>query len=212
MTAKLFGRTLSAAAAVAVGFALLAMPTSASAATDPNALNVAYDVSGSSTIARTGSVVKLGPSVINVAISSDGSFTGSLPLPPTKTTFKALGLLPTTATVNFVPVGPLTGVLGGPVYNTLTSTANYYLKLTDVSVGGIPAFVGNYCQTILPVKIAVSSPANQDFDIINGGVLSGTYSIGLFANCGLTTAAIDLLIPGTGNTASLQLSNGRLVS
>jgi hypothetical protein len=75
----------------------------------------------------------------------------------------------------------------------------------------VPALVGNFCQTILPVKISTATPTGQTFDVLNGGALVGTYTIGLFANCGLTTAVIDLLIPGSGNTISLNLSNGRLI-
>ena len=213
MTASKFRIATLAAASVGVAVAIGAVtPGVAGAATDPNALKVTYDAVGSSTVARTGSTVTLGPTVLNSVINPDGTFTGTLNLPPATTSFKAAGLLPTTATVSFIPAGPVTGTLGTNAAGTglaVTSTASYYLKLSNVTVGGLPGLVGNYCQTILPVKISASSPASQPFNLFTGGPITGTYSIGLFANCGLQTPLIDLLIPGSGNTINLTLSNGR---
>lgn len=213
MTArKIRVAALVSAALGAVLAAGAVSPAMAGAATDPNALHISYDAVGTSTVARTGSVVKLGPTVLNTAVNPDGTFTGTLAIPPTTTSFKAAGLLPTTAKVSFVPSGQLSGTLGTNSAGTglaVTSTVSYYLKLSNVTVGGLPGLVGNNCQTILPVKIKASSPVSAPFDLFAGGPITGTYTIGLFANCGLQTALIDLLIPGSGNTINLQLSNGR---
>ena len=75
-----------------------------------------------------------------------------------------------------------------------------------MKTAGLPTPVGPKCQTAAPVSIPASGP----FSITDGGTLTGTYTIGRFSNCGLTTALINLLIPGGGNTLSLTLSNGRL--
>ena len=76
-------------------------------------------------------------------------------------------------------------------------------------MAGFPAFVGNSCQTGQTV-IPANTPKGAKFNLTTGGNLTGTYTIGQFSNCGLTTALINQLIPGPGNTATLTLSNGRL--
>ena len=199
-------RAMAVAAVAAAGLAVTAIPGQASAATDPNALHISYDASGYSLIAKTGSSVKLGPTTLKTALNPDGTFTGTLPLPPSSTTFKAIGLLPISATVNFIPVGTVTGTLGSVPLQVKSST-KYTLRLSNVVVGGIPTPVGNSCQTITPATIPAVSDPNSNFDIVNGGTLTGSYTIPLFAGCGLTTALIDLLVPGPNNTISLTLSN-----
>ena len=197
----------TAVAAVAVGALALtgATVSTASAASDP-ALNVIYDAQGSSTVLKTGSVVALGPTTLTTVVQPDGSFTGSLVLPPAQTSFTLLGLLPVTATVSFIPVAPVKGQLGA---NKVRSKAFFDIRLSDVKVAGLPAFVGDFCQTGRTV-IPANTPKGEKFDLTTGGNLTGTYTIGSFSNCGLTTALINQLIPGPGNTASLVLSNGRL--
>lgn len=199
-------RVIATAAVAAAGLAIAAMPAQANAATDPNALHIRYDASGYSTIARTGSSVKLGPTTLTTVLNPDGNFTGTLPLAPSSTTFKAIGLVPISATVNFVPVGTVTGTLGGVPLQVKSST-KYILRLSNVVVGGIPTAVGSNCQTITPATIPAVSDPTSNFDIVNGGTLTGSYTIPIFAGCGLTTALIDLLVPGPNNTISLTLSN-----
>lgn len=195
----------------AVGMGVLAgVPAAAGA--DPVVLTVAYDASGTSTVAKTNSTVALGPATLTTKLDAKGNFTGSLPLPPTTTSFNALGLLPTKATITFLPAGPVTGFLSAHPTPAVTSTATYYLKLSDVTVAGLPAFVGDHCQTEQPVAIPANTPAGQTFNITTGGTVTGTYTIGDFADCGLITPLINLLVPGPGNTATLQLSNGRVIT
>lgn len=196
-------RGLAALTALAASAALAF--TGAPAASADDYLQVSYDVAGTSVVAKTQSTVTLGPSTLTADVNYDGTFTASLPLPSATTSFRALGLLPVSATVSFVPAGPVTGLLGG---GRLQSTASYYLKLSNVKAAGLPAFVGSHCQTAAPVSISTSGP----FNVAAGGTLTGTYTIGRFSRCGLTTGLINLLIPGGGNTVSLTLSNGRLGS
>jgi hypothetical protein len=205
---------IAVAFAAAAGVGLLVAPGTAGAdeAAAPAAtLNVAYDASGTSTIAKTGSNVNLGPTTLTTAINPDGTFTGHLPLPPTSTSFKALGLLPTTATVTFVEAAPLTGVLKSQPKPTISSTASVYIKLSDVTVAGLPALVGDHCQTADPVSIPAATPDGQVFNVTTGGTLQGTFTVGNFENCGLTTPLLNLLVPGSGNTVTIQLTNGRII-
>lgn len=198
----------SVAGAVAAG-ALTLAATPAQAAGGPT-ITVVYDAAGSSTVRSTGSVVPLGPTTLTTVVSGDGTFTGSLPLPPQRTSFTILGLLPVQATVTFEPAGGKRQVTGTLSLNRVRSKARYYLRLSDVTVAGLPGFVGSSCRTVAPVVIPASTPAGQKFDLTTGGTLSGTYTIGQFAGCGLQTGIINALIPGSGNTESITLSNGRL--
>ncbi len=199
--------TKTALAAVAVLTLALtgANVSTANAAPEP-VLKVTYDATGSSTVIKTGSVVALGPTTLQTDVLPDGSFTGQLVLPPAQTSFKLLGFLTVTATVNFIPVDPVQGALG---VNKVSSEAFFDIRLSDVSLAGVPTFVGDSCQTGRTV-IPANTPEGEKFDLAKGGNLTGTYTIGQFSNCGLTTVLINQLIPGPGNTANLVLSNGRL--
>lgn len=186
---------LTAAATLAVA--------GAPAAHADDSLHVLYDAVGTSVVAKTGSTVALGPATLSATVNPDGTFTASLPLPPATTSFKALGLLPISATVSFIAAAPVTGSVTA---TSLQSTSSFYIKLSKVKTAGIPTPVGSRCQTAAPVTIPASGP----FNITSGGTLTGTYTIGKFSHCGLTTLLINLLIPGPNNTVSLTLSNGRL--
>jgi hypothetical protein len=197
----------SAIAAVAVGaLALTGTTVSTASAAPVPVLKVIYDATGSSTVLKTGSVVALGPTTLITNVLPDGTFTGSLILPPAQTSFKLLGFLPVTATVNFIPVGPVKGALG---IGKVRSKAFFDIRLSDVTLAGIPTPVGDSCQTGRTV-IPANTPKGEKFDLTKGGNLTGTYTIGQFSNCGLTTVLINQLIPGPGNTATLTLSNGHV--
>ena len=177
-------------------------------------LDVDYDAVGTATIASTGSTIDLGPTTLSTTVDSEGgpgSLTGTLPLDPTTVEFKAAGFLPVKATVSFEEAAPITGQLvRDGALTRVESTASYFIKLSDVKVAGLPAFVGNNCQTEDPVQIPANTPAGGNFNIVAGGSLEGEFSIGDFERCGLTTGIINLLVPGDGNTVQLDVSNGRL--
>lgn len=200
-------RGVSAALLALTATAAVALATAPLANAD-DSLHVLYDAVGSSVVAKTGSTVALGPATLSATVNPDGSFTASLPLPPSTTSFKALGLLPISATVSFVAAAPVTGQIVSDPTTRLTSTSSYFIKLSNVKTAGIPTPVGSKCQTKAPVSIPAAGP----FSITQGGTLTGTYTIGNFSHCGLTTALINLLIPGGGNTVTLTLSNGRIGS
>lgn len=204
------GSTFARLAAVgAVASAALAMTAGGANAVG---LDVAYDATGTSHVSATDSDVWIKPTTMSLTVeSNDGSITGHLPIQPADTKFHVLGFLPIKAQVNFVEAAPLTGQLNyTPSGPTVTSTASYYLRLSDVLVGGIPQYVGSHCQTKNPVVVEANTPAGQIFDLNNGGNLSGTFTIGDFENCFLETGLINLLVPGSGNTIDLQVTNGRI--
>ncbi|MCW2496661.1 hypothetical protein [Jatrophihabitans sp.] len=195
---------LAVTTAAVLGAAVVSLAPAADAA----ALHVAYDVTGSTTVAKTKSSITLGPAVLSTTIASSGKFSGSLNLPPATTSFNALGLLPTSGTVTFVAAKATTGSLVSNPKPKINATASYYVKLSNVTVLGLPVPVGTKCQTADPVTMTVSGK----FSVVKGGTLTGTYTIGKFANCGLTTFLLNALLAGPGNTVSLTLANGRQVA
>lgn len=188
--------------------ALAMVPIAAQAVT----LNVSYDATGSSHINSTESDLWIKPTTLSIGVeSADGNFVGHMPLHEADTKFHVLGLLPIKATVSFEEAAPVTGHLGfDGTAVTVQSQASYYIKLSDVLVAGLPAFAGNYCKTKVPVVIPANTPPGEAFDLTNGGHLVGEYTIGAFENCGLNTPLINLLVPGSGNTVELSVSNGHL--
>ena len=206
-------RTLIPAAGVlAVALGLLVPAGPAQAKANHNYLTVTYKATGTSTVAKTSSSIKLGPATLKTRLYPDATFTGSLPLPATSTSFKAAGLVPISATVTFVQKGKVTGSIRQVGKRTVvTSHAKDYIKLSDVLIAGvIPGFVGDSCQTAEPVALTVKTPAGTSFNVNKGGTLTGTFSIGKFKHCGLQTPIINSLVPGDGNTITLKLSDAKL--
>lgn len=200
------GRASFAALGAALALVLANAPAHAAA------LSVDYDVNGVTHIASTNSNITLGPAVLHSTVDEGGAFTGDMALPGTRTEFKLLGFIPVTADVYFEPVGSTTGTIGRvgrtPV---LSSTSKYNVRLRNIKASVIPLFAGPFCRTKDPVVIPANTPDGERFDVGLGGRLTGTYTIGDFQNCGLNTALINSIIPGSGNTIELNLTNGRIV-
>lgn len=201
-------RTAAGVGAAAAAAALV--PTAAYAAT---IVSIDYDANGTTRIAKTNSTISLGPATLRTDLDIDtGDFTGSMPLPGTTTRFRAAGLLPVTANVDFIEAAPIRGHINlTDARAEVTSTATYYVKLSNIKVLGFPTFAGPYCRTADPVSIPANTPPGGAFDLMNGGTLQGTYTIGRFQNCGLNTPLINALVPGPGNTLDLKVTNGRII-
>ena len=198
-----------AAAMFAAGTIVALVPTAAHADT----LNIDYDVVGTTHIASTDNDITLGPTTLSTAIdSATGAISGHLPLPATRTKFQVLGFLPVTADVAFEEVSPVTGTINISGLNaSVQSTASYYVRLSNIKVLGFPTITGTHCRTKNPVSIPANTPAGEGFSLIEGGTLEGEYTIGAFQHCGLNTLLINQLIPGSGNTAQIEVTNGQFV-
>ncbi len=193
--------------AIGAGAVLALAPMAAHAET---IIPIQYDAQGTSTIAKTGSSVALGPTTLTTNLDAEtGDFTGSLPLPKTSTEFKAIGFLPVKADVSFVETAPVAGHidLAGDIAS-VNATAQYTIKLSNIKVFGFPTFAGPNCQTKTTVSIPVGTEPGVGFDLVGGGRLVGSYTIPQFQNCGINTGLINLLVPGAGNTVDIQVSNG----
>jgi hypothetical protein len=77
------------------------------------------------------------------------------------------------------------------------------LKLSDLKVAGIPMPVGDNCKTKTPATLNLVS--GDDWNVLQGGTLTGTYTIPEFENCILATPLINLTVPGPDNTISVKL-------
>jgi len=203
-------RWMRRAAAAAAGAALAVGSVGTAQAAE---LDFLHDVSGTSYIASTDSTIAVGPTTLSTTLdNTTGNFTGHMPLPGTRTKFEVIGFIPVEADVAFVEAAPVTGDID--IRNNLTpvrSTASYYIKLSNIKIVGFPTFTGPYCRTKNPVTIPANTPEGESFNLLKGGTLQGDFTIGDFQNCGLNTWLINLLVPGSGNTLNVNVTNGRYI-
>jgi hypothetical protein len=194
---------LGAAAAAAVTL----VPSAAHAATN---VGIDYDAVGTTHMASTNNNIPLGPTTLHTVIDVDTfNLSGSMALPTQHTTFTVLGFVPVEADVSFIQAAPLTGHIDFSGANAVvTSNSSYTVKLSNVKMGGLPGLVGSNCQTKSPVTISANTPAGEGFDLLGGGNLKGSFSLGDFKNCGINTWLINQIVPGSGNTVSIKVSNG----
>ena len=205
---RLPGRGM-AAAAVAGLLALATIAATPAAASADTTLKVRYPVHGSTFIKAATASITLGPGALRSKVNlSTGAVTASLNLPPATGSFKEFGLIPVTATVAFIQDGPTTGTVN---LNTgaVTTMSNITLQVTSLSVSGLPVPVGPSCESATPASVALAS--QPGFSIVNGGTVSGTYTVPPFAHCGLVTPVLNLTVTGPGNTISLTLGKAHVV-
>ncbi|WP_344588839.1 hypothetical protein [Actinomadura vinacea] len=189
-----------AAAGLAAAALGVAVPSAASA--DP-VIRVDYPVNGTTAIKATGSTLQLGPGALKASLDlGTGDLTADLEMPPAHGEFKQFGIIPVSVTTTMIEETPTTGKVDLATGAT-TSTSKVTLKLSNLKVAGIPVPVGNNCKTKSPANINLTSGA--DWDVLNGGTMSGTYTIPEFQNCLLAAPLINLTVPGPDNTISLKL-------
>jgi len=205
---RLPGRGM-AATAIAGLLALATIAATPAAASAATVLKVRYPVNGSTFLKAANATVPLGPGALRSRVNlTTGAVTASLNLPPATGSFKEFGLIPVTATVAFIQNGPTTGKVD---LNTgaVTTMSSITLQITSLSVGGLPVPVGPSCESATPASVALAS--EPGFSIVNGGTVSGTYTIPPFAGCGLITPVLNLTITGPGNTISLTLGKAHVI-
>lgn len=204
MTLALMGAALAAGTTVVAG-TVAAVPAGASAATGVHA---SYKVTGSTFLSGPGFRLALGPGKLSSTLNaSSGKLTAKLSLPDATGSFKQFGLIPVTATTQFINDGPTTGKVNLKT-GAVQTTSKITLRIVSLSAAGISVPVGGSCQTAAPVVVRVKSEAH--FSILGGGKLGGSYTIGDFAHCGLATVLINTTIPASGNTITLKLGKAKL--
>lgn len=202
-------RAVTVPAAVGL-LAAAAVSATAAAASAGSTLTISYPVHGSTHLKAPNTTVSLGPGTLRSHVNlSAGTLTASLSLPTANVSFKEFGLIPVSATTKFLQSGPTTGKVN---LNTgaVSTTSKIILKVTSMSIGGLPVPVGKSCQSSTPAVIKMTS--RPGFSVVSGGKLTGTYTIPAFANCGvagLLTPLINLSITGPGNTITFTLGAGK---
>jgi hypothetical protein len=197
--------TLATAAGLAVTAGGIATAGAASAS---SGLTVKYKVTGSTFLKSVNTTAQLGPGTLKSTVNlKNGKLTASLSLPPASVSFKEFGLVPVSATTEFVQDGPTTGQLNVST-GAVSTTSKIILKLTSMTVAGVPVPVPSTCQSA-PATIQLASL--KGFSVVNGGNLAGTYTIPDFSGCGLLTPVLNLTIPGSGNTIALKLGKAKRV-
>lgn len=204
-----------AGAAFVIAAAAAAIGVSTSAAMADSTTTLTYPVTGSTYLSAPNATVTLGPGTLTTTADlTTGALTGSLSLPPATGSFTELGLIPVTATTEFIQQGQTTGTLtftnGVP---TVTATSYVTIRITNLTVAGIPVPPGPFCQTVTPAEITVTS--QPGFKLLLGGTVAGTYTVPLFNNCGLLnveTPVINATLPGPGNTITLTLGTATVGS
>ena len=198
-------RSRTRPALLAAGVAVLAatgVVAASGAASADSVANVQYAVTGTTYLAKLNTTANLGSGTLASTVDlTTGTSQSTLTLPPTTVSVKEFGFVPVTATTELIQNGPAAGTVNFST-NTIASTANVTLKLTNLTVFGVSLPVGDKCQTT-PFNIGISS--GPGFTVSGGGPVSGTYTIPAFHDCGLNTLLLNLTIPGAGNTLNLDL-------
>jgi len=181
--------------------------TSTTSTTLPSThLDLKYNVAGSAHIGAANGNVPLAGAIAADFDLASGTHVSKLTLNPAVGKFTVLGLLPTTANIQFVPVGDTTGSL---VDGRLTSRSEVYIKLTNVTVLGlIPLVSGQNCQTSVPAVIELSSPQGELFNPMAGGTLEGSFNFPSLATtgCGWLGSIVSLFMQGPNNDITLNLT------
>lgn len=196
--------TIRAALAALIAPALLlsmltyaAPAASASTPTPTVTIPFNYWIDATTTLAKLDQTVTIPRGTFKGSIDF-GTFalTGSIKLPPAVAPVSIAGL-PALATATFKvkEVAPVTGSVD---LSTLVATATsvFDIKLVSLTPAGLPFInlVGDSCKTSKPVSVTMTGSLSPPL------VFSGTYTIPPLKNCGLATTALNLAIPGPGNT------------
>jgi hypothetical protein len=192
-------------AVLAAGASLAAAAAPASASTNVHAR---YRVTGSTYINAPDFTLSLGPGKLHSTVNlKTGKLTASLSLPDATGSFTEGGIIPVTATTQFIEDGPTTGRLNLTT-GAVRTKSKITLRIVSLTVAGLPVSVGNSCQTKRAIVVRLTS--QPGFNVLQGGDLSGGYTIPNFSGCGLSTLLINLTIPGSGNTISLKLGKAKV--
>ncbi|MCG8920505.1 hypothetical protein L6E12_32535, partial [Actinokineospora sp. PR83] len=164
-------------------------------------VDIDYGLTGSSTLPRLGGTVPLSGSVDAKANLGQGTFTAALALNKTKGDFKIVGVLPATAEIDFETVGQGSGTMSA---GAATFQQQLFVKLTSVSVFGLPIYMGDTCKTQKPADIRLTSAGA--FDPLAGGKLKGTYSLTRADGCGPLNDYIGPFVFSQNNTIDVTLA------
>jgi len=132
-----------------------------------------------------------------------GTISGDFAAEPSTLEFKALGLIPVKAGTKLNFTQPVSGTVDLATLR-VDVTATFNIELTSFKAVGLPLLDPfRTCRTTTPI----SANLTGTFDPVAGIVLTGTYTIPAFKDCGLATPFITLFTSGPGNTIDATLAN-----
>jgi hypothetical protein len=124
---------------------------------------------------------------------------GNMVLPAATFEFPMAGVGLVTATAKMAQLKQVTGTIDFSQFPSITvvATATISVRLIDVHlIGTTKNLVGPFCRTSRPVVVTMAGQAS----FTDASTFSGVYTIPPFRDCGNATTAINLVIPGPGNT------------
>jgi hypothetical protein len=126
-----------------------------------------------------------------------GDLTGHLTLPPADVKLQLAGLVPLVdAKFAIEEAQPITGHVDlSRLFVTATAVFNIRI-LSAKPLGSDINLVGDNCKTSAPISVTMEGPV----DLAGGSTFTGAYTIPPLETCGLLTPALNLVIPGDGNT------------
>jgi hypothetical protein len=142
-------------------------------------------------------------------------------LPPVQGTFLAFGFVPVRATLHLTELTPIrivsaSGYSAPPYPISVRATTKVAVRISGVSVNGVPLNVGPHCQTAKPVTLVLIGKGEntlppKGYTVPTGGPLWGTPTIPPFTGCGLSEN-LDRLLTGTisGPGNHLEQTQGKL--
>ena len=163
---------------------------------------LSFGLKGATTLKSlaTGTVPLTGK--LDATVGLGGAITGGrLALDPAQAKLKALGFVPVTAKLQFVPTGPLTGSIGDMSLSTPWVEQGFRIKLPDIRVYGIQIGGGQNCQTraATQIKLTAGGPLTAS------QTLTGTYALSNLSGCGALTGLVSQATSSTGNLLRLSL-------
>jgi len=148
-------------------------------------------------------------------------YKGRHELPPVQATFLTFRFVPVTATLHLIELTPIkivsvSGITGLPFPITVRAATKILVRVTDVTVNGVPLNVGTRCRTASPLNLALIGKGKntippQGYTVPTGGPLAGTITIPPFVDCGVSENLDPLLtgsISGPGNF--VKMTQGKL--
>ena len=126
-----------------------------------------------------------------------GQLSGDITLPPAQMTLNLAGIGLVTANMQIVEAQPVTGTLD-PSNFAVSATAVFNINIPSAYPSATPTVnvVGDSCTTSAPVSVTMTGTAN----LTGASTFSGAYTIPNLKTCGVATTALNLVVPGPGNT------------
>lgn len=188
-------------AAILVLFVPLSMvAVTAQPAAADNYFPFSYRIDATTHLKKLNQTVTVPPGTfIGVIDLTTAQLTGSITLPKATIKMKLAGIVPlVTATVKIVQTKPVLGKVDfSAIPFPVVATATFNIRVLSAYAGIVPVnLVGNSCVTSTPVSVTMRGVA----DLTSPATFSGIYTIPPLKTCGALTAALNLVIPGPGNT------------